>query len=350
MVGTSGGTHGEEEPTALQVGQFRQLLEKFAFLLHALRRPCSHELGVSDGSTQDHQASLRRWLVPSPHRGPQLGDAGRRGGLSQRERPGFAEVGSDATVGLDWRALESSPALTLVHAASRLRSASVSASSCRGGVPWMREAARRAEPSRLIHSPRWNDAARDRSSFRPRAANSVRGVSKKSFHARDAAMGSDMGPVAESRMRLNAVTGAVRTADRMKGGACCSVGTGHRSSAIMSAPSREAHADSGMPDPACGAASRKGVSAGETETPSSPSLCGGEVGLSRARRRRARRRLRRAVEERSPRSGGRRACRASSANARAAAAALACSGASMRFEQRGLSRGSEVAVRAHAQQ
>ena len=36
------------------------------------------------------------------------------------------------------------------------------------------------------------------------------------------------GLLAELRMRLSAVTKAIRTAGRMKGGTSCNVGTGHR--------------------------------------------------------------------------------------------------------------------------
>ena len=74
----------------------------------------------------------------------------------------------------------------------------------------------------------------------------VRGVSKKSFHARHAAMGSDVGPVAESRMRLNAVTKAVRTAARMKGGASCGVELG-----TAALPSCPPHQGKPMPIPGC---------------------------------------------------------------------------------------------------
>ena len=49
----------------------------------------------------------------------------------------------------------------------------------------------------------------------------------------------------DSRMRVRAATSALRTAPRMKGGTSCRVGTGRRTSALRSTPSRVAQASSG---------------------------------------------------------------------------------------------------------
>ena len=60
-------------------------------------------------------------------------------------------------------------------------------------------------------------------------------------------MSGEGGLLAESRTRLSAVTKAIRTAGRMKGGTSCNMGTGYRNSATKSIASSVTPAISGTP-------------------------------------------------------------------------------------------------------
>jgi len=253
------------------------------------------------------------------------GRGGRRAGSASKRQVASLPGASSAAV-RRWRALESSPFLTLAHACSRFRSAIASAST---SAPRLRcVLGRRAAASRCTHSPRRKAAARASSSSRPRApwrcvrARSMRGTRRNNFHARDAGASPRAGTrSAESRSCCRAVVNAARTAARMTGGTSCGVGTGHRSSSAKSTVSKANHAASGtLAGVAFAAASWSPEAGGQEGTTSSAHSLDAGVGTARAaERRRAPRRRRRVAGV----AGGWCSCRASFARLCAAAAAEA---------------------------